>query len=322
MNLPFVSSGPNTGTQRTTRRFLGLGGRNRDAERDEYDDTQQLSPRGTDLEAQERSSEMTERSSSQGGLLGRFPRPAIPSFFSTATTRRSAPRSGSHHPGGGQDEIESPKTPRFTLTIPSLPSARLHLPNLSRSWTQSSPTDSTSQPETSPAGGRASSGSHSSANINDETRPALPAPAYARENVPTRGSSSRVAESVPEMQERTRTRFRGADPAERHLAELAEDGRRRRDRRHGRQGSDGSRGSRENENENESENGDQGRDRRQERRRWRGNRGPKRFMLCFPWVESRRVRSQILRSLVSGLSLALILAVCKCARHRNRREIE
>lgn len=38
---------------------------------------------------------------------------------------------------------------------------------------------------------------------------------------------------------------------------------------------------------------------------------PKRFMFCFPWVKSRRVRSQILTCFVSGLFLAILLAVCK-----------
>lgn len=36
---------------------------------------------------------------------------------------------------------------------------------------------------------------------------------------------------------------------------------------------------------------------------------PKRFLFCFPWIKSRRIRSQILRCFVSGLFLTLILAV-------------
>ncbi|KAK2600187.1 hypothetical protein QQS21_005061 [Conoideocrella luteorostrata] len=36
---------------------------------------------------------------------------------------------------------------------------------------------------------------------------------------------------------------------------------------------------------------------------------PRKFMLCFPWVKSRRVRSQILTCLVSGIFLASLLAV-------------
>lgn len=38
---------------------------------------------------------------------------------------------------------------------------------------------------------------------------------------------------------------------------------------------------------------------------------PKKFMFCFPWVKSRRVRSQILTCFVSGVFLASLLAVCK-----------
>jgi hypothetical protein len=38
---------------------------------------------------------------------------------------------------------------------------------------------------------------------------------------------------------------------------------------------------------------------------------PKHFMFCFPWVKSRRVRSQILTCFVSGMFLATLLAVCK-----------
>lgn len=38
---------------------------------------------------------------------------------------------------------------------------------------------------------------------------------------------------------------------------------------------------------------------------------PKRFLFCFPWVQSRRVRSQILTCFTSGVFLACLLAVCK-----------
>jgi hypothetical protein len=82
----------------------------------------------------------------------------------------------------------------------------------------------------------------------------------------------------PEGQIRTSRRFEGADPAELHLANLAETGRRRR-----------------------------GRGRESEGRRGR----PKRFLFCFPWIKSRRVRSQILRCFVSGMFLTLLLAVCR-----------
>lgn len=38
---------------------------------------------------------------------------------------------------------------------------------------------------------------------------------------------------------------------------------------------------------------------------------PTRFLYCFPWVKSRRMRSQILRCFVAGTFLTVLLAVCK-----------
>ncbi|KAM0816028.1 hypothetical protein AB5N19_01829 [Seiridium cardinale] len=76
---------------------------------------------------------------------------------------------------------------------------------------------------------------------------------------------------------RSRRSFRGADPAEMHLADLAESGRRRRHRARA----------------NQSEQGGK----------------PKRFLYCFPWIKSRRIRSQILRCFVSGMFLLLMLAI-------------
>jgi hypothetical protein len=38
---------------------------------------------------------------------------------------------------------------------------------------------------------------------------------------------------------------------------------------------------------------------------------PKRFLFCFPWIQSRRIRSQILRCFVSGMFLVLMLTICK-----------
>ena len=38
---------------------------------------------------------------------------------------------------------------------------------------------------------------------------------------------------------------------------------------------------------------------------------PKRFLFCFPWIQSQRVRNQALASFVSGLFLLLMLGVCK-----------
>ncbi|KAK0732991.1 hypothetical protein B0T26DRAFT_630319, partial [Lasiosphaeria miniovina] len=50
--------------------------------------------------------------------------------------------------------------------------------------------------------------------------------------------------------------------------------------------------------------------RRRERHERRDRRPPpKHFLFCFPWVKSRRVRTQILRCFVSGMFLLLMLAV-------------
>jgi hypothetical protein len=81
------------------------------------------------------------------------------------------------------------------------------------------------------------------------------------------------------------SRIDSPDPADVHLAQLAEDGRRRRRNRQNRQGSQ-----------------DEG----------NRHRKPKRFLGCLPWVPSRRIRSLILRCLVSGLFFGILLAVCKC----------
>ncbi|KAI0146211.1 hypothetical protein GGR57DRAFT_289418 [Xylariaceae sp. FL1272] len=85
-----------------------------------------------------------------------------------------------------------------------------------------------------------------------------------------------------------RTRFNGTDPAEMHLAELAETGRRRQHRhthRHDRE------------------------HQRRKRRRHRQKAPPSRFLFCFPWVKSRQVRTHILRCFVSGLVLITMLTI-------------
>ncbi|KAI0376180.1 hypothetical protein F5Y04DRAFT_286159 [Hypomontagnella monticulosa] len=73
----------------------------------------------------------------------------------------------------------------------------------------------------------------------------------------------------------TCSRFRGVDPGETHLAGVVD---RRQRRRHG-------------------------------SRRHEHEERPKRFLFCFPWVKSRRIRSHILRCFVSGIFLMLMLAV-------------
>jgi hypothetical protein len=268
------------------------------------DDRQQLSPRlrNVDIESQhQQTPEMAERTNTSRFMLPRWSRPTIPSFLSVASSRRTnaqpqpQPRPSSSHYSGDTDAgVESPKTPRFpSLGIPNLPSTRLNLPHLTRTWTQGS-NGPPSRPATArddPAGRTAFSrtGFPDGAGITE------PVPAVAAEHVQTTLGQGA-------------TRF--SDPEEGHLAELADDGRRRR-RHHRRGGSDGSRG--------ETETGSGGGSRRsrrhrrhRERERGRRERGPppKHFLFCFPWIKSRRIRSQILRCFVSGLFLTLLLTVC------------
>lgn len=54
----------------------------------------------------------------------------------------------------------------------------------------------------------------------------------------------------------------------------------------------------------ERRHGDSGRRRRRKTDR--------KFLYCFPWVQSRTMRSNILRCFVSGLFLVILLSVCKC----------
>ena len=58
------------------------------------------------------------------------------------------------------------------------------------------------------------------------------------------------------------------------------------------------------------------RSRRKQRKRshktsTRSSATPTRFLFCFPWVKSRRIRSLILQTFVSGVMMISLLAVCK-----------
>ncbi|KAH8684184.1 hypothetical protein BGZ61DRAFT_480446 [Ilyonectria robusta] len=50
-------------------------------------------------------------------------------------------------------------------------------------------------------------------------------------------------------------------------------------------------------------------DQRSPRRRHHRSRHPKRFLFCIPWVKSKHLRAQILRTLVSGLIMLLLIIV-------------
>lgn len=326
MNLPFSVPRPNMQAFRVDRT---ASARNPNPERDEFDDRQPLSPRPGDLEAQ--APEMAERPHPASRFLARLPRPTMPSFLSSNSNSNSDHRrwrgvsgspprprpSSSHYSGEGNgdedEDVESPKTPRFTLTIPNMPSTRLHLPNLTRTWTQGS-NGPPSRPAT--AHGRRPSRSDSSGGRFPVSVAGVAEPAPAVTT--TRGAAGQQQQQHARTDSRTRTRFDGADPAELHLADLAEQGRRRRRRgHHRRDGSDRSRGSRRSDEDGgggEEEDGGAGeqgsRRRRRQRQRDRAP-PPKHFLFCFPWIKSRRIRSQILRCFVSGLFLALLLTVCE-----------
>lgn len=55
--------------------------------------------------------------------------------------------------------------------------------------------------------------------------------------------------------------------------------------------------------------------RRRRRKRSKTVVEPKRFLFCFPWPASPRVRSSAVYCFTSGLFLVLLLAVCKCPPH-------
>lgn len=184
--------------------------------------------------------------------------------------------SSRHRIGNGMqrldgEESDTPKTPRFSLGLPTLPGTRLNLPHLTRTWTGGS-----NSPDSRP------SSNQQHLNQVDEVSPesAIPragGPPTAPVTIPAPVARAFRSESTG----RTR-RFTGPDPAEMHLAQMAQEGRRRRRRANRRQQQDNDEGH------------------------------PKRFLLCIPWPKSRRMRSQILRCFISGFFLSLLLVVCKC----------
>lgn len=324
-------------------------------------ENQPLSPRGDSSDSHE--PEMTERGQ-QGGFsrLG-IRRPSIPSRFrfSTSTQATSAngtewqgarttrasrsnthpvPRpSSSHYPEEEDEEdLERQPGPRDS-TLPSrysiivdLPSTRLHLPMLQRTWTQGSNGPPTSRPplhEIHPA---------LRPSPDEQCRPTGPPVPTVTVTEPApvarpTGPGSRVGsvDSSRLFGEIGRPRggdgFHGPDPAESSLADLAEEGRRRR-RHRDRSGSDRSRRHRHRRHRDRLEvpgssqggGSDGSGSRRRRRRRIRDVEDgdgdgesdrphPKHFLFCFPWIKSRKVRSQILQCFISGTFLVSLLAV-------------
>lgn len=296
---------------------------------------QPLSPRDAEASAEP---EMAERSQARLSRLSM--RRTVPSRFrfSSSTQATSAagsewpasrstrasranthpiPRpSSSHYPEDDDGDDFDPDLQRQS-TLPSrysvvvdLPSTRLHLPGLQRTWTQGSngpptsrPAELMQRPPLSPA-------------CRPHTPPTLPHPVHAREPErarfiaigasPTRLGSQEADELYPVVDSRSRGQFRATDPAEAQLAEMAEDGRRRRQRG----GSDHGR--------RRQRRDEAGRRRGQQTRGAQGSedeaslrKPPKHFLFCFPWIRSRKIRSQILQSFVSGMFLVLLTTVCK-----------
>ncbi|OLN81161.1 hypothetical protein CCHL11_09543 [Colletotrichum chlorophyti] len=109
--------------------------------------------------------------------------------------------------------------------------------------------------------------------------PSVPSMMRAGAHPVAQVSSPAPAAQRSRAETRTRARrFTGPDPAEMQLAQMANEGRRRR--------------------------------RRADRNQQQDVEGhPKRFLLCIPWVKSRRMRSQIFRCILSGIFLVFLLAV-------------
>lgn len=273
----------------------------------ENEQQQQRHQQLPEMQQRDTAQSQTARSSPVSAVLRRFadlPRPSMPSMPSFG---RSGPRPTSSHYTGSNvgaaadnDEIVSPKTPQFgTLGMPPMPSTRLHLPNLQRTWTRGS-SGPPSRPGTATA----------AVPLTDITEPVPLVPAQHVTSRHRSGSSlSEVSLEDNNSRRGRRRRFEGADPAEMHLASMADDGRRRRRRQQGSNGSGSGSGT--------------GRRHRQQRRYvvemgaappYPGHgpaaeTTPKRFLFCFPFIKSRRMRAQILRCFVSGSFVALMLGV-------------
>lgn len=237
----------------------------------------------------------------------------------TARANTQPRPSSSHYPDEDEDEYDPdlgsevvPLPSRYSVVV-DLPSTRLHLPGLQRTWTQGS-----NGPPTARAAPAVPTIQVARA-VSPPCRPHTPPAAVMRDQ--TRLGSTEADELYPVGDQRSRGNFTA--PEEAQLAGLVDDGRRRRrDRRGGSgSGSGRSRQHRHRRRENETpEEREARRRRRRERQRLREieeeeaadtRPHPKHFLFCFPWVKSRKVRSQILQCFVSGMFLILLLSVCE-----------
>ena len=195
----------------------------------------------------------------------------IPRRFSSRRSRLSWLFASGAQPEPPMDEVvddlyvASPKSPGFNLGTSGVPLAHRDMPNLDRTWTVENP-----DLRQHPAMARSPSLTGTAWGFHPDPDMPLPPQPTAMPSLPLETSA-----------------FDASDPADIHLARLAEEGRRR---RHAKKRS------------------------RDERRPSHTSRRkpPRRFMLCIPWVKSRRVRSHIVLSSVSGLFLFCLLATCTC----------
>ncbi|RYP35407.1 hypothetical protein DL767_003814 [Monosporascus sp. MG133] len=247
------------------------------------------------LEAQRRQPEMEEQPQQhqEERSRGSFPlsRRFMPTLFTrgrSSNTERREPV-GDEEDGGSRASGVGPKTPQ----LPSMHPARLGLPtnNIGRTWTRDSSgpllaphheTAPPQQPPFSPSSGAespASRRSSLSSLANTAQYPGVATPQPARQRSESGG----------------RRRFEGPDPAELHLAALVDSERRRDRHRHRRRHKRTQSGSRRNRGHHERGAGDK--------------EAPGRFLFCFPWVRSRRMRAQILKCFVSGVIMVSTLSV-------------
>lgn len=159
----------------------------------------------------------------------------------TGRSRVGLPRS--HSP-------ESPKTPRLALGLQNLPSTRINIPYLNR--TSSTSSDRSTRPNTA-----------APRSIRNPLAPFITRPITPR-GLREGARDSPNTTVPPPVQRSSGRRFVGVDPAELHLAELAQVGRRRRRQK------------------------SRARHRDSERR-------------CGPKIKNRKIRQKILSCFVSGI---------------------
>ena len=191
---------------------------------------------------------------------------------SSGTLSNRDQRAGNGHMDAG---VESPRSPRYRLDMPVLSSTRLQLPHLTRTGTFG-PSGAGSRPPTASA---------------EQPRPALSEPPLT---VPSAQSQPLVSGAVPEPPRVTVTPAAQADS---RASSSSEDTLTNEPRYSGYQDAR-ARGAIIGDEDDTTSTDEEER--------------PRRFMGCFPRIRSRRVRSQIIRCLISGLFLITLLAICGC----------